>query len=67
MQTDVWTLEEVATYLRVHRTTVSKLLRSGQLRGRKVGKEWRIHKTDAEDFLRQPESRPSEKVSPSTA
>lgn len=35
-------LSEVAEILRVSRATVLKLIKSGQLRAIKVGKQWRI-------------------------
>ena len=42
MQDDVLTLEELATFLKVSETTTYSLVRSGELPGRKVGREWRF-------------------------
>lgn len=42
MQGDVLTLEELATFLKVSETTTYSLVRSGELPGRKVGREWRF-------------------------
>lgn len=39
---EILTLDEVAVLLRVHRNTVAGLLKNGKLKGRKVGREWRI-------------------------
>ena len=39
---DVWTTQEVATYLRISVWEVRKLARAGQLPGRRVG-DWRFH------------------------
>ena len=39
----VMRLEEVADYLRVHPSTIYKLLRSGELPGFKVGSDWRFN------------------------
>jgi len=38
------TLEEVAKYLRLHRSTVYRLAREGLIPGFKVGNQWRFHK-----------------------
>jgi excisionase family DNA binding protein len=47
------TLDEVADILRVARGTVRGLLRSGSLRGGKIGpKLWRISREDLEEYLR---------------
>jgi excisionase family DNA binding protein len=50
-----YTPEEVAELLRVKRKHVLDLLRSGRLKGVKVGKFWRIRKTDLQAFLKEPE------------
>ena len=49
----VMTLEEAASFLRVSETTVYQLVRSGELRARKVGREWRILKSQLVEFLKQ--------------
>lgn len=41
---EVLTLEELAAYLKVSETTAYALVRSGELPGRKVGREWRFLK-----------------------
>jgi excisionase family DNA binding protein len=48
--------EEVAEYLGVERTTVQRWCRSGQLRGLKIGKGWRIRRDALEGFLKQSEN-----------
>ena len=49
------TREEVATYLRVHPRTVERWLKSGSLKGYKLGKEktslWRIPEDEVNKFL----------------
>lgn len=40
----IMTLEEVAAFLKVSEQTVYELARSGNLPGRKVGREWRFFK-----------------------
>lgn len=42
MRDEVMTLEEVADFLKVGEQTVYELARSGDLPGRKVGREWRF-------------------------
>lgn len=52
---DVMTLNEVAEYLRIPRSTAYKLAQGGKLPGQKVGRHWRFHKEAVEDWLkRQP-------------
>jgi excisionase family DNA binding protein len=49
----VMTLEEAADFLKVSETTVYQLVRSGELKARKVGREWRILKSQLVEFLKQ--------------
>ena len=39
---DVYTVDDVATILKVSTKTVLSLLQKGTLRGRKVGRSWRV-------------------------
>ena len=48
----VMTLEEAAGFLRVSETTVYQLLREGQLKARKVGREWRFLKSELVAYLK---------------
>ena len=48
----VMTLEEAAAFLKVSETTVYQLVRSGEPKARKVGREWRILKSQLVEFLR---------------
>jgi excisionase family DNA binding protein len=48
----VMTLEEGAAFLKVSETTVYQLVRSGELKARKVGREWRILKSQLVEFLK---------------
>ena len=50
-QKEVMTIEDVADYLRVPRSSVYKLAQSGELPGRKVGKHWRFHRKTMERWL----------------
>ncbi len=44
---------QVARHLQVNERTVTQWLRRGQLRGYKIGKEWRVSARDLENFLEQ--------------
>ncbi len=41
--TNVFTLEEVASYLRVHPSTIYRLLKKKRLPAFKVGSDWRFN------------------------
>jgi len=45
-----YTLGEVAELLQCHKETVRREIRAGNLRAAKIGKEYRVSKTDLEDF-----------------
>ena len=53
---DTLTPEEAAAYLRVNAQTMYRLLRSGQLPGVKVGRQWRIRRVALEQYLDGPPS-----------
>ena len=48
---DVLTLNEVAEYLRIPRSTAYKLAQEGKIPGQKVGRHWRFHKLVVDDWL----------------
>ena len=48
---EVLTLEELAAYLKVSETTAYTLVRSGEIPGRKVGREWRFLKARVTHWL----------------
>ncbi|RJF71540.1 DNA-binding protein [Deinococcus cavernae] len=50
---EVLTLEELAAYLKVSETTAYSLVRSGDIPGRKVGREWRFLRVRVENWLMQ--------------
>lgn len=45
------TLQEVATYLRLHRSTVYRLAREGMIPGFKVGNQWRFSKERVDQWM----------------
>jgi excisionase family DNA binding protein len=48
---ELLTLAEAAAYLRVHRRTMSRLLRQGVVPGIKIGRQWRIRIADLDVAL----------------
>lgn len=50
---ELMTLEEVAEYLRVTKTTVYRLLRQGKIPANKVGHQWRFNKTSIDEWLHE--------------
>lgn len=41
---DVMTIDELAGYLKVAKSSLYKLAQDGRMPGKKVGKHWRFHK-----------------------
>ena len=50
-ESQILTLDEAATYLRVSRKVARNLVKSGELWGRKVGGSWRVRRVDVEALL----------------
>jgi excisionase family DNA binding protein len=50
---ELMTLEEVAEYLRITKTTVYRLLKQGKIPAKKVGRQWRFDKTSIDGWLHQ--------------
>lgn len=48
---DVLTLNEVAEYLRIPRSTAYKLAQEGKIPGQKVGRHWRFRRAVIENWL----------------
>ncbi len=44
-------LDDAADFMRVSTRTVTRLIKSGDLTAHKVGRQWRIARTDLQDFL----------------
>ncbi|HJU29670.1 MAG TPA: helix-turn-helix domain-containing protein [Candidatus Binataceae bacterium] len=49
-QADILTIDELAEYLRVHPTTIYRLLRQGRLPGFRVGDNWRFRRNLIEQW-----------------
>ena len=63
-QTDVLTIDELATYLKVAKSTLYKLAQAGWVPGQKVGKHWRFRKVSIDRWLEESkqEERPARGV-----
>jgi excisionase family DNA binding protein len=48
----VFTVKELAKYLRVHSTTVYRLAKNGQLPGFRIGSDWRFRAEDVDRWLK---------------
>ena len=48
---DVLTLDEVAEYLRIPRSTAYKLAQEGKIPGQKVGRHWRFRRVVIDKWL----------------
>jgi excisionase family DNA binding protein len=54
---DVLTIEELAVYLKIPKSTLYKVVRAGKIPSQKVGRHWRFRKEAIDDWLtktRQP-------------
>jgi len=52
---EVLTTEEVAQFLKIDKQTVRELLRLRKLPGLKVGRDWRVLRSELDAWLRQSE------------
>jgi len=48
---DVLTIEELAAYLKIPRSTLYKLVREGRIPSQKVGRHWRFRKETIDGWL----------------
>ena len=55
----VLTIDELATYLKLAKSTTYKLAQEGKIPGQKVGRHWRFHREAIDVWLQQPDRRPS--------
>lgn len=60
-QEPIFTLDDLATYLRVSKSTLYKLVQEGKVPGHKVGKHWRFRRETIDQWLdenREKEGKP---------
>ena len=55
---EIYTIKELSEHLRVHPTTIYRLLRQGRLPGFRVGSNWRFNRAAIEQWERLQASEP---------
>lgn len=58
----LYTVEEVAEMFKIEIHTVHKLLRSAELGGVRVGRQWRIRQSDIDEFFINNTNRPGIRI-----
>lgn len=48
----VLTIDELASYLKIAKSTLYKLSQEGKVPGQKVGRHWRFHRQAIDEWLR---------------
>jgi excisionase family DNA binding protein len=56
---DVLTIDDLALYLKIAKSTLYKLAQEGKLPGQKVGRHWRFHKEAVDAWLKDTRRRAS--------
>ncbi len=51
MTSELMTVEQVAAYLQLHKLTVYKFIRSGELQALRLGRSVRVRRADVDEFL----------------
>jgi excisionase family DNA binding protein len=59
MTTRVLTVNDLCTYLKVHPSTIYRLLKTGELRAFRIGSDWRFNVEEIERWLTERERRPN--------
>ena len=60
----IMTIDEVAKYLRLHKSTVYRMVRESQIPASKIGNQWRFRKDVIDSWLSTKESPEITKTSP---
>lgn len=48
----LFTLKEMRDYLKISETTALKLLKGGKIKAKKLGGQWRIFKSEVDNYLK---------------
>jgi len=51
VENEIFTLEELQKYLKVGRNTALDLLRNNKIKAKKVGRQWRVLKSEVYKYL----------------
>lgn len=60
MSVAIMTVKEVAEYLRIDESTVTRLAKRGDLPGKKVGYLWRFNRDVIDEWLRMSRKEPTQ-------
>jgi len=60
-QDKVLTIEELAAYLKISKSTLYKLAQEGRLPGKKVGRHWRFNRETIDSWLGEREKETAKK------
>ncbi|WP_417832563.1 helix-turn-helix domain-containing protein [Terasakiella sp.] len=55
MDDDIWTIKEVATYLKIKEKTAYALVAQGKILGFKVGGAWRFRRNEIDKWITEQE------------
>lgn len=50
-QDSIFTIDELAAYLKISKSTLYKLAQEGKLPGQKIGRHWRFRKETIDEWL----------------
>ncbi|MFZ3046746.1 MAG: helix-turn-helix domain-containing protein [Desulfatirhabdiaceae bacterium] len=50
---DILTIEELATYLKIPKSTLYKIVREGKVPSQKIGRHWRFRKGSIDHWLEE--------------
>ena len=57
---EIMTMDELAAYLRISKSTLYKLAVENKLPGQKIGKRWRFHKEAIDEWVKQGPGQPKD-------
>jgi excisionase family DNA binding protein len=57
MDDDIMTTVQAAEFLGIAPASVARLIRRGQLKGKRFGKSWMVYRSSVEDFLQKTEGK----------
>lgn len=50
---ELWTIEDVAKYLKVSKMTIFRMLKKESIPGCKIGHQWRFRKEEIDEWLKK--------------
>lgn len=58
---EVMTIDDLAAYIQLPKSSLYKLAQEGKVPGQKIGKHWRFHKDAIDDWLKSDTKRPRQR------